>query len=78
MLVRVLVPHRKRGRKPTPQVLTAVRMRARKTPWPEVYAAVIRTTQSSIAATAFSNPASSAATWRHFSSGGAPAYVNVT
>lgn len=41
LLAAVLVPRQTRGRKPTPQVLTAVRMRARRTAWPEVYAAVI-------------------------------------
>ncbi len=41
LLARVLVPHRKRGRKPTPEVLAAIRMRARKAAWPQVYAAVL-------------------------------------
>ena len=30
-----------RGRKPTPQVLTAVHMRSQNAAWPQVYAAVI-------------------------------------
>jgi len=41
LLAAVLVPRRTRGRKPTPQVLTAVRMRSKKAAWPQVYAAVI-------------------------------------
>jgi uncharacterized protein YjiS (DUF1127 family) len=41
LLASVLVPRRKRGRKPTPQVLTAVRMRAKKADWLDVYSAVI-------------------------------------
>jgi hypothetical protein len=41
LLAAVLVPRRTRGRKPTPQVLTAVRMRAENAAWPQVYAAVI-------------------------------------
>jgi hypothetical protein len=41
LLAVALVPRRTRGRKPTPQVLTAVRMRSKKAAWPQVYAAVI-------------------------------------
>ena len=41
LLAAVLVPRRTRGRKPTLQVLTAVRMRSKKAAWPQVYAAVI-------------------------------------
>jgi hypothetical protein len=41
VLAAALVPRRTRGRKPTPQVLTAVRMRSEKVVWPQVYAAVI-------------------------------------
>jgi hypothetical protein len=41
LLAAVLVPRRTRGRKPTPQILTAVRMRSEKAAWPLVYAAVI-------------------------------------
>ena len=36
-----LVPRRKPGRKPTPRVLTALRMREQNFPWKEVYLAVI-------------------------------------
>ncbi len=41
LLATVLVPRRTRGRKPTPQILTAVRMRSENAAWPAVYAAVI-------------------------------------
>lgn len=41
LLAAVLVPRHTRGRKPTPQVLTAVRMRSENSAWPAVYAAVI-------------------------------------
>jgi len=36
-----LIPRRKPGRKPTRRVLTAVRMRAEKIAWPEIYKALI-------------------------------------
>ena len=36
-----LIIRRKPGRKPTPRVLTALRMREQKIPWKEVYLAVI-------------------------------------
>jgi len=36
-----LIPRRKPGRKPSAPVLTAIRMRAEKAAWPEVYKAVI-------------------------------------
>jgi len=36
-----LVPRRKPGRKPTPRVLTVLRMREQNIPWKEVYLAVI-------------------------------------
>jgi hypothetical protein len=41
LLRSALVPRRKPGRKPTPRVLTALRMREQKIPWKEVYLAVI-------------------------------------
>jgi hypothetical protein len=41
MLAAVLVPRRTRGRKPTPQILTAVRMCSENAAWPAIYAAVI-------------------------------------
>ena len=41
VLAAVLVPRRPRGRKPSPQVLTAVRMRSENAAWPAVYTAVI-------------------------------------
>ena len=41
LLCAALVPRRTRGRKPSPQVLTAVRMRSENAAWPQVYAAVI-------------------------------------
>jgi hypothetical protein len=41
LLRSALVPRRKPGRKPTLRVLTALRMRSKGVPWPEVYTAVL-------------------------------------
>jgi hypothetical protein len=41
LLRSALVPRRKPGRKPTPRVLTALRMHEQKIPWKEVYLAII-------------------------------------
>ena len=41
LLCAALVTRRTHGRKPTPQILTAVRMRSENMAWPQVYAAVI-------------------------------------
>jgi len=41
LLRSALVPRRKPGRKPTFRVLTALRMRSKGVPWPDVYLAVL-------------------------------------
>jgi hypothetical protein len=41
LLRSALITRRKPGRKPTPRVLTALRMREQKIPWKEIYLAVL-------------------------------------